>query len=164
MFAITSISSFFLIPSAFALSPPDSLWELYVSSIPSRHEASFRALKCLGRLVILDLPDQPFNVRSKEVGSPMRPSLLRPPSPRRIRTLHKIRTFVEAQQQEKKTKDLFGINGMNRLLQNCHAGLKQAQKMFSVGPICIQIQAQTLDENTEFRKIANLMHRNDGAD
>jgi hypothetical protein len=33
------------------------------------------------RIVIFDLPDQPFNIHSKEAGSPMRPSLLRPPSP-----------------------------------------------------------------------------------
>ncbi|KAF8209128.1 hypothetical protein K438DRAFT_258130 [Mycena galopus ATCC 62051] len=43
---------------------------------------------------------------------------------------------------------------MNKLLQDCHAGLKQAQEMFS-----IQTQTQTLDEIRDFRKTANLMHK-----
>ncbi|KAF8171341.1 hypothetical protein K438DRAFT_1852612 [Mycena galopus ATCC 62051] len=71
-----------------------------------------------------------------------------------VETVHKIYTFVEAQQQGKKIKDLFRNNEMNKLLQDCHAGLKQAQEMFG-----IQTQTQTLDEITEFRKTANLMHK-----
>ena len=48
------------------------------------------------------------------------------------RTLHKIYTFVEAQQQGNKITHLFRNNEMNKLLQDCHAGLKQAQEMFGV--------------------------------
>ncbi|KAF8143946.1 hypothetical protein K438DRAFT_1875014 [Mycena galopus ATCC 62051] len=70
-----------------------------------------------------------------------------------VETLHKIYTFVEAQQQGKKIKHLFGNNEMNKLLQDCHARLKQAQEIFG-----IQTQTQTLDEIREFRKTANLMH------
>jgi hypothetical protein len=33
------------------------------------------------KIVIFDLPDQPFNIHSKEAGSPVRPSLLRPQPP-----------------------------------------------------------------------------------
>ncbi|KAF8166915.1 hypothetical protein K438DRAFT_2064919 [Mycena galopus ATCC 62051] len=71
-----------------------------------------------------------------------------------ILTLHKIYTFVEAQQQGNKIKHFFRNHEMNKLLQDCYAGLKQAQEMF-----CIQTQTQTLDEIREFRKTANLMHK-----
>ncbi|KAF8143926.1 hypothetical protein K438DRAFT_1874913 [Mycena galopus ATCC 62051] len=71
-----------------------------------------------------------------------------------VETLHKIYTFLEAQQQGNKLMHLFHKNEMNKLLQDCHAGLKQAQEMFG-----IQTQTQTLDEIREFRKTANLMHK-----
>ncbi|KAF8166941.1 hypothetical protein K438DRAFT_249203 [Mycena galopus ATCC 62051] len=93
-----------------------------------------------------------LHIKSETVGSPS-PSMLDNIG-KFVETLHKIYTFVEAQQQGKKIKDLFGNNGINKLLQGCHAGLKQAQEMFG-----IQAQTQTLDEIREFRKTANLMHK-----
>ncbi|KAF8217545.1 hypothetical protein K438DRAFT_2036995 [Mycena galopus ATCC 62051] len=71
-----------------------------------------------------------------------------------VETLHKIYVFVEAQQQGKKIRHLFGNNETNKLLQACHAGLKQAQDMF-----IIQTQTQTLDEVRDFRKTVDLMHK-----
>ncbi|KAF8144503.1 hypothetical protein K438DRAFT_1782785 [Mycena galopus ATCC 62051] len=71
-----------------------------------------------------------------------------------VETLHKIYTFVEAQQQGNKIMKFFHNHEMNKLLQDCHAGLKEAQEMFD-----IQIQTQRLDEIREFRKTANLMHK-----
>ncbi|KAF8171432.1 hypothetical protein K438DRAFT_1773270 [Mycena galopus ATCC 62051] len=71
-----------------------------------------------------------------------------------ILTLHKIYTFVEAQQQGNKIMHFFHNHETNKLLQDCHAGLKQAQEMFG-----IQTQTQTLDEIREFRKAANFMHK-----
>ncbi|KAF8169985.1 hypothetical protein K438DRAFT_1773920 [Mycena galopus ATCC 62051] len=93
-----------------------------------------------------------LHIKSEIVGS-LPPSMLDNIG-KFIETLHKIYTFVEAQQQGKKIKHLFGNNEMNKLLQDCHARLKQAQEMFG-----IQTQTQTLDELTEFRKTANLMHK-----
>ncbi|KAF8143939.1 hypothetical protein K438DRAFT_594779 [Mycena galopus ATCC 62051] len=93
-----------------------------------------------------------LHIESETVGS-LSPSMLDNIG-KFIETLHKIYTFVEAQQQGKKIKDLFGNNGMNKLLQDCHAGLKQAQEILG-----IQTQTQTLDEIGEFRKAANLMHK-----
>ncbi|KAF8214706.1 hypothetical protein K438DRAFT_1749800 [Mycena galopus ATCC 62051] len=67
-----------------------------------------------------------------------------------IRTLHKIYTFVEVQQEGLKIKDLFRNNEINKLLQDCHAGLKQAQEVFNT---------QVLNDISDFKKIADLMHK-----
>ncbi|KAF8125384.1 P-loop containing nucleoside triphosphate hydrolase protein [Mycena galopus ATCC 62051] len=93
-----------------------------------------------------------LHIKSETVGS--LPPLLVDNIGKFVETLHKIYTFVEAQQQGNKIRHLFRNNEMNKLLQDCHAGLKQAQEMFS-----IQTQTQTLDEIREFRKTANLMHK-----
>ncbi|KAF8189213.1 hypothetical protein K438DRAFT_1833140 [Mycena galopus ATCC 62051] len=93
-----------------------------------------------------------LHIKSEIVGS--LPPLMLDIIGKFVETLHKIYTFVEAQQQGKKIKDLFHNHETNKLLQDCHAGLKQAQEMFG-----IQTQTQTLDEIREFRKTANLMHK-----
>ncbi|KAF8209179.1 hypothetical protein K438DRAFT_1811871 [Mycena galopus ATCC 62051] len=93
-----------------------------------------------------------LHIKSETVGS--LPPLMLDNIGEFVETLHKIYTFVEAQQQGNKIRHLFRNNEMNKLLQDCHAGLKQAQEMFS-----IQTQMQTLDEIREFRKTANLMHK-----
>ncbi|KAF8196244.1 hypothetical protein K438DRAFT_1967958 [Mycena galopus ATCC 62051] len=49
-----------------------------------------------------------------------------------VETLHKIYTFVKAQQQGTKIKYLFRGNEMSKLLKECHAGLEQAQEVFGV--------------------------------
>ncbi|KAF8171379.1 hypothetical protein K438DRAFT_1852690, partial [Mycena galopus ATCC 62051] len=93
-----------------------------------------------------------LHIKSETVGS-LPPSMLDNIG-KFVETLHKIYTFVEAQQQGNKIKRFFHNHEMNKLLQDCHAGLKQAQEMFG-----IQTQTQTLDEIREFRKTANQMHK-----
>jgi hypothetical protein len=48
------------------------------------------------------------------------------------RTLHKVYTFLEMQQDGNKIKHLFHINDMQKLLKDCHAGLDQAVEVFEV--------------------------------
>ncbi|KAF8205255.1 hypothetical protein K438DRAFT_2096405 [Mycena galopus ATCC 62051] len=69
-------------------------------------------------------------------------------------TLHKIYTFVEAQKQGNKIKHIFHSNEMNKLLQECHIGLKQAREVFQ-----IQMQTQRLDDIRDFKQTANLLHK-----
>jgi hypothetical protein len=49
-----------------------------------------------------------------------------------IRTLHKIHTFVEAQQNSSKLKNFFHQGEMNTLLKDCKAGLQQGFEIFQV--------------------------------
>ncbi|KAF8143403.1 hypothetical protein K438DRAFT_1876100 [Mycena galopus ATCC 62051] len=93
-----------------------------------------------------------LHIKSQTVGS--LPLLMLDNIGKFVETLHKIYEFVEAQQQGNKIKHFFHNHEMNKLLQDCQAGLKQAQEMFG-----IQTQTQTLDEIREFRKTANLMHK-----
>jgi hypothetical protein len=50
-----------------------------------------------------------------------------------IRTLHKIHTFVEAQQNGSKLKKFFRQGEMSTLLKDCKAGLQQGFVIFQVG-------------------------------
>jgi hypothetical protein len=49
-----------------------------------------------------------------------------------IRTLHKIHTFVEAQQNGSKVKSFFRQGEMSILLKECKAGLQQGRDIFQV--------------------------------
>jgi hypothetical protein len=49
-----------------------------------------------------------------------------------IRTLHKIHTFVEAQQNGSKVKSFFRQGEMSTLLKECKAGLQQGHDIFQV--------------------------------
>jgi hypothetical protein len=49
-----------------------------------------------------------------------------------IRTLHKIHTFVEAQQNGSKVKKFFHQGEMSTLLKDCKAGLQQGFENFHV--------------------------------
>jgi hypothetical protein len=49
-----------------------------------------------------------------------------------IRTLHKIHTFVEAQQNSSKLKIFFRQSEMGTLLKDCKAGLQQGFENFQV--------------------------------
>ncbi|KAF8205232.1 hypothetical protein K438DRAFT_1757219 [Mycena galopus ATCC 62051] len=71
-----------------------------------------------------------------------------------IDTLHKIYTFVEGQKQGNKIKHIFRSNEMNKLLQECHIGLKQAREVFQ-----IQTQTQRLDDIRDLKQTANLLHK-----
>jgi hypothetical protein len=49
-----------------------------------------------------------------------------------VRTLHKIHTYVEAQQKGSTLKNLFQQSEMSTLLKDCKAGLQQGLKIFQV--------------------------------
>jgi hypothetical protein len=49
-----------------------------------------------------------------------------------IRTLHKIHTYVEAQQNVSKLKKFFCQGEMSKLLKDCKAGLQQGLEVFQV--------------------------------
>jgi hypothetical protein len=49
-----------------------------------------------------------------------------------IRTLHKIHTFVEAQQNGSRVKKFFRQGEMSTLLSDCKAGLQQGFEFFQV--------------------------------
>jgi hypothetical protein len=49
-----------------------------------------------------------------------------------VRTLHKIHTFVEAQQNGSKLKKIFHQAEMRKLLKDCKAGLQQELEIFQV--------------------------------
>ncbi|KAF8216904.1 hypothetical protein K438DRAFT_1748052 [Mycena galopus ATCC 62051] len=87
-----------------------------------------------------------LHIKSETVGS-LPPSMLDNIG-KFIETLHKIYTFITAQQQGNKIKHLFRNHEMNTLLQECHAGLKQ-----------IQAEPQTLNEIKAFENTVDLMHR-----
>ncbi|KAJ7491314.1 P-loop containing nucleoside triphosphate hydrolase protein [Mycena galericulata] len=47
-----------------------------------------------------------------------------------MQTIHKIHTYVEAQQGGNKIKQFFHQNDMNTLLKDCYAGVQHAQEVF----------------------------------
>jgi hypothetical protein len=49
-----------------------------------------------------------------------------------VRTLHKIHTFVEAQQNSSKVKKFFRQSEMSTLLKECRLGLQQGLNFFEV--------------------------------
>jgi hypothetical protein len=49
-----------------------------------------------------------------------------------VRTLHKIHTFVEAQQKGSILKNFFRQGEMSTLLKDCKAGLQQGFEFFQV--------------------------------
>ncbi|KAJ7458953.1 P-loop containing nucleoside triphosphate hydrolase protein [Mycena latifolia] len=52
-------------------------------------------------------------------------------------TLHKIHTFVGAQQEKSRIKQFFRQGELSTLLKGCHQGLEQALKVFKVQDLCI---------------------------
>jgi hypothetical protein len=54
-----------------------------------------------------------------------------------FRTLHKIHTFIEAQQNRGKLKRFLGQGDMTTLLKDCKTGLQQSQEVFQVGHIIV---------------------------
>ncbi|KAJ7879412.1 hypothetical protein B0H13DRAFT_1892221 [Mycena leptocephala] len=73
---------------------------------------------------------------------------------RRGRTLHKIHTFVEMQQDRYKIKYLFRQSEMNKLLGDCRAGVKEALEVFKVesGP-------NIFNSGHEMERKSEIMHR-----
>ncbi|KAJ7802595.1 hypothetical protein B0H14DRAFT_3154939 [Mycena olivaceomarginata] len=68
-------------------------------------------------------------------------------------TLHKIYTFLRAQQDGNKLKHLFRHNEMQNLLQGCRAGLDQAAEVFN-----ITTRPAMISEINAIRKTTQLMH------
>ncbi|KAJ7453463.1 hypothetical protein FB451DRAFT_669008 [Mycena latifolia] len=50
-------------------------------------------------------------------------------------TLHKIHTFVEAQQEKSKIKQFFRQGEINALLKDCHRGLQEALDVFKIDAV-----------------------------
>ncbi|KAJ7089087.1 hypothetical protein C8R44DRAFT_958235 [Mycena epipterygia] len=70
------------------------------------------------------------------------------------RTLHKIHTFVEEQQDGNKIKYFFRQNEMNTLCKDCHTGLEEALKVFKV-----DIGLIVANNVAEMQKKTELMHQ-----
>ncbi|KAJ6603320.1 hypothetical protein DFH09DRAFT_1458747 [Mycena vulgaris] len=78
-------------------------------------------------------------------------------------TLHKIHTFVEAQQDGNKIKQFFRQAEMNTLLKDCRAGLQQAVDVFKVmgaGPTILsdikEMQKSTQDMQNELLELISM--------
>ncbi|KAF8171807.1 hypothetical protein K438DRAFT_1773095 [Mycena galopus ATCC 62051] len=69
-------------------------------------------------------------------------------------TLHKIYTFLQAQKEGNKIKQLFRNNEMNGLLRDCQAGLDHATEVFG-----IYTRSEILNDIGDFKQTANLMHK-----
>ncbi|KAJ7302833.1 hypothetical protein DFH08DRAFT_945519 [Mycena albidolilacea] len=70
-----------------------------------------------------------------------------------METLHKIYTFVKAQQDGTKLKHLFRNHEMQNLLEGCHAGLAQAVEVFK-----ITTRPAMISEINAIKKTTQLMH------
>ncbi|KAJ7874594.1 hypothetical protein B0H13DRAFT_1894497 [Mycena leptocephala] len=66
-------------------------------------------------------------------------------------TLHKIHTFVEAQQVGSKVKNFFRQGEMSRLLNECKAGLQQGYDIFEVDTLNIMNDITKMQEDAEKR-------------
>ncbi|KAJ7333393.1 hypothetical protein DFH08DRAFT_1021040 [Mycena albidolilacea] len=69
-------------------------------------------------------------------------------------TLHKIYTFLEAQQEGNKLKHLFHNNQMQNLLKGCHAGLDHAMEVFEITP-----RPAIFNDIDVMKETANHMHQ-----
>ncbi|KAJ7837936.1 hypothetical protein B0H13DRAFT_1912243 [Mycena leptocephala] len=68
-----------------------------------------------------------------------------------VRTLHKIHTFVEAQQNNSKLKKFFHQGEMNKLLKDCKAGLQQELEVFQVPMVNHMKDLTQMQEDAEKR-------------
>ncbi|KAJ6533566.1 hypothetical protein B0H19DRAFT_1080984 [Mycena capillaripes] len=66
-------------------------------------------------------------------------------------TLHKIHTFVEAQQNTSKVKRLLHLGGTNTLLKDCRVGLKQVQGFFQIKTVNIISEIPNLEQEARRR-------------
>ncbi|KAJ7812447.1 hypothetical protein B0H14DRAFT_2605764 [Mycena olivaceomarginata] len=92
-----------------------------------------------------------FHLKSGTV-EPLAPALLDSIG-KLVQTLHKIYTFLEAQQDGNKIKQLFRNNEVQKLLKDCHTGLDQAVEVFKIttGPAIF-------NDIDVMKKTAMLMH------
>ncbi|KAJ7477514.1 hypothetical protein FB451DRAFT_190982 [Mycena latifolia] len=68
-------------------------------------------------------------------------------------TLHKIHTFIEAEQEKSKIKHFFRQGEMKALLKACHAGLEQALEVFKIQG------AKVLHDMVEMQEHAHKAHK-----
>ncbi|KAJ7495248.1 hypothetical protein FB451DRAFT_1121754 [Mycena latifolia] len=68
-------------------------------------------------------------------------------------TLHRIHTFIEAEQEKSKIKHFFCQGEMKTLLKTCHTGLEQALDMFKIQG------AQVLSDMVEMQEHAQKTHK-----
>ncbi|KAJ7480724.1 hypothetical protein FB451DRAFT_1365150 [Mycena latifolia] len=68
-------------------------------------------------------------------------------------TLHKIHTFVEAQQETSRIKNFFRQSELNTLLKGCHRGLEQALEVFKIQGFRIS------SDVTEMQQYAQKTHK-----
>ncbi|KAF7345737.1 hypothetical protein MVEN_01593900 [Mycena venus] len=66
-------------------------------------------------------------------------------------TLHKIHTFIEAQQDGNKIKKLFRQGEMSRLLKDCRTGLQQGLNFFKIESVNLLTNVETLQQEAEHR-------------
>ncbi|KAF7362916.1 hypothetical protein MVEN_00642500 [Mycena venus] len=64
-------------------------------------------------------------------------------------TLHKIYTFVEAQQEKSRIKQFFRQSEMAALLKGCHAGLAQALEAFKIRDVGILSDAASMKDHAQ---------------
>ncbi|KAJ7764797.1 P-loop containing nucleoside triphosphate hydrolase protein, partial [Mycena metata] len=67
-------------------------------------------------------------------------------------TLHKIHTFVEAQQSGSKVKNFFRQGELSGLLKNCKAGLQQGLVFFQIKSSGIMSTAREMEEQAQMRQ------------
>ncbi|KAJ7842489.1 hypothetical protein B0H13DRAFT_2365203 [Mycena leptocephala] len=66
-------------------------------------------------------------------------------------TLHKIYTFVEAQQSGNKIKSFFRRGEMTALLKDCEAGLQQGRELFQVQAVNIMKDVKEMEKEAKLR-------------
>ncbi|KAJ6570844.1 hypothetical protein DFH09DRAFT_1079827 [Mycena vulgaris] len=66
-------------------------------------------------------------------------------------TLHKIHTFVEAQQEKSRIMQFFRQGKMSTLLKGCHLGLEEALKAFKVQNIYLSSDVAQMQDNAQKR-------------
>ncbi|KAJ7744889.1 P-loop containing nucleoside triphosphate hydrolase protein, partial [Mycena metata] len=66
-------------------------------------------------------------------------------------TLHKLHTFIEAQQSGSKVKKLFRQGELNGLLKDCKAGLQQGIQFFQIKTFNIVSTAREMEEQAQIR-------------
>ncbi|KAJ7721127.1 hypothetical protein B0H16DRAFT_378393 [Mycena metata] len=67
------------------------------------------------------------------------------------RTLHKIHTFIEAQQSGSKVKNFFRQGELNGLLKDCKTGLQEGIKFFQIKSSDIMSTAREMEEQAQIR-------------
>ncbi|KAJ7758678.1 P-loop containing nucleoside triphosphate hydrolase protein, partial [Mycena metata] len=68
-----------------------------------------------------------------------------------IETLHRIHTFVEAQQSGSKVKNFFRQGELSRLLKDCKAGLQQGLDFFNIKAVDIMTSLREMQDQAQLR-------------